>query len=308
MNIIKKSFISTKSTSLNNINHYHHLDHFSSFSFSVSPIILFTLLSNLLFYCSINPVYGYAVLDIRQDAKAKLLHRLDTLNILAYVCILILIVCTIWLFKHKRVKFVHETGLAVIYGLIVGAIIRYTGKDTDISQMRFVCLLFLMHYYEAQSSRDLFFLCLVSVKPTNESNLNSTLKYGPPDMLWIEFQIPTGVREDVNGRFVHPSESRSSLSVIQTVKHDNLNNDSSYSQDKDKGTRSYAYVFQGEIYNPQTDGSVPHNKKILEKATFDPEIFFNLILPLIVFNAGYSLKRKFFFRNFGKNKQIFDKN
>ena len=96
-------------------------------------LLLFLSFNSLL--CS---VLGYAVLDIRQDEKAKQLHRLDTLNILAYVCILILIVCTIWLFKHKRVKFIHETGLAIIYGLIVGAIIRYTGKDANITQMRLI--------------------------------------------------------------------------------------------------------------------------------------------------------------------------
>lgn len=79
---------------------------------------------------------GYALLDIRQDEKAKMIHYLDTLNIFAYVSILILIVCTVWLFKHKRVQFVHETGLAIVYGLVVGAIIRYGGRDSEITQMR----------------------------------------------------------------------------------------------------------------------------------------------------------------------------
>lgn len=54
--------------------------------------------------------------DIALDAKATLTHRLDSLNLLVYTFLLTLTVLTIWLFKHHRVSWLHETGLAVIYG------------------------------------------------------------------------------------------------------------------------------------------------------------------------------------------------
>ncbi|XP_015610128.1 sodium/hydrogen exchanger 7 isoform X12 [Cephus cinctus] len=166
-----------------------------------------------------------AATDIELDAKAQLLHRLDSLNLLLYTFLLILTVLTIWTFKHRRLRFLHETGLAVIYGLIVGAIIRY-GFTTNSA---------IQH---------------MPVVPDNSSKYNQSV---PPDTLWLRFP------EDKGG------------GVIKN--------------------KTFAYTFRGEIYK--------QDNEIDLKATFDPEIFFNIILPPIIFHAGYSLKRKYFFRNLG---------
>ncbi|KAI5711407.1 hypothetical protein M8J76_013935 [Diaphorina citri] len=162
--------------------------------------------------------------DIELDAKAQLAHRLDSLNLLLYTFLLTLTVLTIWLFKHRRLRFLHETGLAVIYGLIVGALIRYTGSTTP-----------LLH---------------IPVVPENSSQLHQLSL--PPDTLWLKFPVKGA---------------------------SNIN-------------KTYGYRFRGEIVDLE-------NNEIDLKATFDPEIFFNIILPPIIFHAGYSLKRKYFFKNLG---------
>nr|XP_049692734.1 sodium/hydrogen exchanger 7 isoform X5 [Helicoverpa armigera] len=167
--------------------------------------------------------------DIALDAKATLLHRIDSLNLLIYTCLLTLTVLTIWVFKHRRVSWLHETGLAVIYGLIVGAIIRYAASTNQVTY--------------------------INVHPAPETKYNLSV---PPDMLRLHF----------------PDKMQVS------------------SGDAPVPNKTYAYSFRGEIVNVEQN-------EIDLKATFDPEIFFNIILPPIIFHAGYCLKRKYFFRNLG---------
>jgi hypothetical protein len=85
----------------------------------------------------------------------------------------------------------------------------------------------------------------------------------PPDALWIKLNV-------------------------------SVNSEKGSDTDQTYAERWYAYLFSGELINRKEA-----DRQISEKATFDPEIFFNIILPPIIFNAGYSLKRRFFFRNLG---------
>ncbi|KMY88586.1 sodium/hydrogen exchanger 6 isoform X12 [Drosophila simulans] len=177
--------------------------------------------------CVLVPGCSATDTDIALDAKATLNHRIQSLDLLVFVFLLALTVLTIWLFKHHRVSWLHETGLAVIYGLIVGAIIRYAGTSAT-----------LVH---------------IPVEPQGVPTYSDKL---PPDTLWFRYPV-----NQTNGT-------------------------------KAPDVITYAYVFRGQVHD------VDENEIDL-KATFDPEVFFNIILPPIIFYAGYSLKKKYFFRNLG---------
>uniref|UniRef100_A0A4W5KX25 Uncharacterized protein n=1 Tax=Hucho hucho TaxID=62062 RepID=A0A4W5KX25_9TELE len=51
----------------------------------------------------------------------------------------------------------------------------------------------------------------------------------------------------------------------------------------------FEYTLKGEI-NSREIHNVEQND-MLRKVTFDPEVFFNILLPPIIFHAGYSLKK-----------------
>uniref|UniRef100_A0AAQ6A1T0 Sodium/hydrogen exchanger n=1 Tax=Amphiprion ocellaris TaxID=80972 RepID=A0AAQ6A1T0_AMPOC len=157
-----------------------------------------------------------AMENIVTEKKAEESHRQDSADLLIFIMLLTLTILTIWLFKHRRFRFLHETGLAMIYGLIVGVILRYgIHVPRDISNVTMSC------------------------------HVNAS---------------PATLLVNVSGKF-------------------------------------YEYTLKGEISANEVNDV--QDNEMLRKVTFDPEVFFNILLPPIIFHAGYSLKRRHFFRNMG---------
>ncbi|KAM9455958.1 sodium/hydrogen exchanger 6b isoform 2-T2 [Clarias gariepinus] len=157
---------------------------------------------------------GAGLVDAVSERRAQDSHRRESGSVLSGTASLSLTIITVWSFKHRRITGLHETGLAMIYGLLVGVVLRY-GVNTE----------------------------------QNGSNVT--------DVCVME-SSPASLVVNVSGRF-------------------------------------YEYTLRGEV----NEGDHAPNTEILRKATFDPEVFFNILLPPIIFHAGYSLKQKHFFRNLG---------
>lgn len=57
-------------------------------------------------------------IEANQEERTANLHQIDSLNLLIFTTLLVIVVLTIWIFKRRNFRYLHETCLALFYGKI----------------------------------------------------------------------------------------------------------------------------------------------------------------------------------------------
>ena len=83
------------------------------------------------------------VIELQESMRTNREHIMDSTQMLIFTCLLILVILTIWLLKQKNITYVHETGLALVYGynlkLFTWSIIEINKIDFDVKEL---CLVY----------------------------------------------------------------------------------------------------------------------------------------------------------------------
>ena len=103
-------------------------DEVSNLSFA-TLLLLSEYVSNCFHHLHLTFQHGQ--MEVHGDLAKTKTHLVDSLDLLIYLLLLFLTILTLWVFKRKRVMFLHESGLSVLIGLVVGAILRFTGRPNS---------------------------------------------------------------------------------------------------------------------------------------------------------------------------------
>ena len=60
-------------------------------------------------------IYGVQTTDEAEFEEQT--HTIDSVQLIIFMGLLILTIISIWVIKHFRLRFIHETGLSIIYGM-----------------------------------------------------------------------------------------------------------------------------------------------------------------------------------------------
>lgn len=56
------------------------------------------------------------VIQKQENDLRKQEHVLNSVNLLMFIFLLLLVIMSIWFLRRRRISFLHESGLAIIYG------------------------------------------------------------------------------------------------------------------------------------------------------------------------------------------------
>lgn len=140
--------------------------------------------------------------DIEAQEKAEHMHLLNSITFLVLLGLLVLSILVAWAFKRYHLRFLHETGVSLLIGIIAGLIIYLDN-------------------------------------------------------------LRRGVHVDKDLVCFNPAVNYSSPAVIAAVAKEE------------------------------------ESSNLQEQAQFNPEFFFFVLLPPIIFNAGFEVKQKYFFKHLG---------